>query len=68
MELKRCARCGSFFASDSDVCQKCSRKDNADVLKLKNFLEENDEFENKEQLSEYTGIALKNIDRYLNIK
>ncbi|MGN1299654.1 MAG: hypothetical protein ACI4UE_06715 [Candidatus Scatovivens sp.] len=69
MELKRCARCGSFFTSDSEVCQICNRKDNADVLKLKNFLDEQEtNIENKEQLAMYTGISIKNIDRYLNMK
>ena len=68
MELKRCARCGSFFTSDSEVCQICNKKDSADVLRLKNFLEEKDDFLDKEQLSMYTGISIKNLDRYLNME
>ena len=27
MELKRCARCGKFYASDVDVCHECEKKD-----------------------------------------
>ena len=27
MELKRCARCGKFYASDVEVCQECEKKD-----------------------------------------
>lgn len=26
MELKRCARCGKFYASDVDVCHECEKK------------------------------------------
>ena len=69
MELKRCARCGSFFTSDSEVCQLCNKKDSADVLKLKNFLEESDaSIKDKEQISMHTGISLKNINRYLSME
>ena len=69
MELKRCARCGSFFTSDSEVCQKCNKKDNADVLKLKNFLEEvQEDITNKDELAMQTGISMKNLNRYLNLE
>ena len=68
MELKRCARCGSFFTSDTEVCQICNKKDSADVLKLKNFLDETQvSVKNKDELSEQTGISLKNLNRYLNM-
>ena len=45
MELKRCARCGKFYASNVDVCHECEKKDNADLNKLKVFFEEKDESE-----------------------
>lgn len=41
MELKRCARCGKFYASEVDVCHDCERKDLADLSKLKGFLQMN---------------------------
>ena len=68
MELKRCARCGSFFTSESEVCQICNKKDSADVLKLKNFLEETEDVVNKEELAIHTGISIKNLNRYLNLE
>ena len=69
MELKRCERCGSFFVSESNVCQGCVRKDSADVLKLKGFLEDVQEgIKDKDELAMYTGISIKNIDRYLNME
>ena len=68
MELKRCARCGSFFASENEVCQTCNKKDNADVLKLRTFLEyQENELKDKDELSTYTGISIKNINRYLSM-
>ena len=69
MELKRCARCGSFFTSESEVCQRCNKKDNADVLKLKNFLEDiQEEVISKDELAIQTGITLKNLNRYLSLE
>lgn len=66
MELKRCDRCGSFFVSESNVCQGCLKKDTADVLKLRGFLEtQNLELKDKDELAMQTGISIKNIDRYL---
>ena len=67
MELKRCARCGKFFASDVEVCHECERKDNADLSKLKGFFAES--YSNgitKTQISATTGISAKNLNRYLS--
>lgn len=67
MELKRCARCGKFYASDVDVCHECVRKDNADLSKLKGFFAEG--YSNgitKTQISASTGISAKNLNRYLS--
>lgn len=66
MELKRCTRCGKFYASEVEVCQDCERKDLADLSKLKVFFEE--EFTNsatKVEISNTTGISAKNLNRYL---
>lgn len=69
MELKRCDRCGSFFVSESSVCQGCIKKDSVDVLKLKCFLEDKQEgIKDKDELAMYTGISIKNIDRYLSME
>ena len=69
MEFKRCARWGSFFTSDSEVCLRCNKKVNADVLKLKNFLEDaQEDITNKDELSIHTGISIKNLNRYLNLE
>ena len=69
MELKRCARCGSFFVSEDSVCVNCTKKDSADVLKLKGFLEsQTEEIIDKDELATFTGISIKNIDRYLSME
>ena len=67
MELKRCARCGKFYASNEDVCHECEKKDNADLNKLKGFFEE--EYltgTTKSQISVSTGISARNLNRYLS--
>ena len=69
MELKKCERCGCFHVSESSVCQGCVKKDSADMLKLKVFLESAQEnIKDKDELAMQAGISIKNIDRYLNME
>ena len=66
MELKKCARCGKFFASDVDVCHECEKKDLADLSKLKGYFA--DEYVtgvSKLEISASTGISNRNLTRYL---
>ena len=66
MELKRCARCGKFYASDVEVCQDCEKKDFADLSKLKGFFA--DYYVSgvsKTEISAQTGISARNLNRYL---
>ena len=39
MEAKKCVRCGTMFISNNDVCDRCKNKDNADLFRLKGFME-----------------------------
>lgn len=67
MEIKKCARCGNFFASEYEVCQNCEKKDNADVNKLKGFLMEGISVgTTKADVAYSTGITMKNLNRYLS--
>ena len=67
MEFNKCARCGSFFLSDTEVCPKCLPKDKCDISKLTNYINDNN-ITNPTilDLSQNTGITLKNINRYIN--
>lgn len=66
MELKKCVRCGKFFASDVDVCHECEKKDVADLSKLKGFFEDGYVAGvSKLEISASTGISAKNLNRYL---
>ena len=65
MELKRCARCGTFFTSDIEVCQNCAQKDKQDIVKLRGYIEENGVGATPENISLSTGISLRNLNRYL---
>ena len=68
MELNKCKRCGAFFVSNNYVCPNCELKDNAELFKLKSFLEENDCPNSMETLASNTGISVKNITRFLEQK
>lgn len=66
MELKRCARCGKFYASDVEVCHECEKKDLADLSKLKGFFADNYVTGvSKTEISALTGISARNLNRYL---
>ena len=67
MELKRCVRCGKFYASDVDVCKECEKKDLSDISKLKVFFAENYVTGvSKMEISASTGISARNLNRYLS--
>ena len=67
MEVARCSRCGSFYTSNGYVCPKCTNKDNFELSKFKNFVEENGlEIHSLSQVSSQTGILEKNLNRFLN--
>ena len=66
MELKRCARCGKFYASNVDVCHECEKKDLTDLSKLKGFFADNYVVGvSKTEISAATGISARNLNRYL---
>ncbi len=68
MELNKCERCGCFFTFDSTTCPNCQSKDENEIAKLKNFLQEIDSEISVENLSLSTGIPVKNVNRFLQNK
>ena len=65
MEFKKCVRCGCFFMSDSDVCLNCEPKDRQEINKLNNFIEDNNEITNIQDLSINTSVSINNINRFI---
>ncbi len=66
MELNKCFRCGSFFATNNVVCPKCMAKDNLELSTLKNYLEQNGSSNSIDSISSATGITPKNLNRFLS--
>ena len=64
MEFKKCERCGCFFVSEDNVCCNCRAKDRADTIKLQNYIEEHGNAVTLEDISEGTGITIKNLNRF----
>ena len=64
MELNKCSRCGAFHTSESDVCPKCSDKDNLELSTFKSYIEENG-FSSIDAIATHTGIAQKNVNRFM---
>ena len=68
MEVKKCLRCGCFFASSNNICDNCISQDQREINNLKTYLEENNNFSSVEELSINTGISQKNLNRFLEEK
>lgn len=64
MQFNKCSRCGCFFVNSGDVCPNCQPKDNFEMSKLKNFLEETDTTCSMENISYSTGISMRNLNRF----
>ena len=56
---------GCFFVSNNSVCPNCEKKDQYEMNQLKNFLEENTNQININDLANSTGISSKNLNRFL---
>lgn len=65
MEFKRCERCGSFYLSESNICENCSPKDNFELSKLRNYFEGDIQASSIDYIAVDTGISVKNLNRYL---
>lgn len=66
MEFVKCSRCGAFYTSNGYVCPKCTDKDNLELSTFKNFVEENGvDIQSLNQVSTFTGISEKNLNRFL---
>lgn len=68
MEFKKCVRCGCFFSSSNNVCCNCESKDMFEIAKLNNFIEENEDFNSIEELSNLSGVNINNLNRYISNK
>ena len=66
MEFKKCERCGCFFVSNNNTCSKCTPKDEFEITKLKNYFESYKPKNSLEEISNNTGITVKNLDRHMN--
>ena len=67
MELNKCSRCGAFHASELDVCAKCAGRDNLEYSKFKSYIEENG-CSSIDTIATQTGIAQKNVNRFINLE
>jgi len=67
MELKKCNRCGGFYATEGNVCPKCTDKDNLELSTFKNYIERNG-VSSIDEMSVGTGISSRNINRFIDIE
>ncbi|MBO4293423.1 MAG: hypothetical protein J5881_03440 [Clostridia bacterium] len=65
MDFKKCSRCGNFYLSNTNVCPKCSTKENFEFSTFKSYIEENGLGESIDEISGKTGISVKNLNRFI---
>ena len=68
MKFNKCVRCGAFFSSEDNVCPNCKSKDQVDMSTVKNYISQNDMPKSVESLSFESGVSVKNINRFLEMK
>ena len=68
MELRKCERCGCFFASNDNVCHNCLTKERFEMSKFKTYIEENNisNINSLNELSIGTGLSGKTLNRFLS--
>ena len=66
MEFKKCSRCGNFYVTEDDVCPNCKTKDALEFESFKSYVEKNGVQGNLYYMSNATGIAEKNVNRFMN--
>jgi hypothetical protein len=66
-DIRKCARCGCLYITDTDVCQECKKKDSVDLKKLRGFIDEGMFVAGttRQDILNNTGISAKNLNRYL---
>jgi uncharacterized Zn finger protein (UPF0148 family) len=66
MEANKCSRCGSFYVSlNGDVCPKCASKESLELSTFKSYIQENEGINSIDTIATATGIAPKNVNRFL---
>ncbi len=66
IEARKCARCGSLYIADTEVCSNCQKKDGADLYKLKGFIQNQGNANlTQGELVLATGISERNLARFL---
>lgn len=66
MEFNKCPQCGSFFAYSGKICPNCLSKDNKQIKKLENYLQNYSIPDTVNELSGNTGILPKDLTRFIN--
>lgn len=66
MEFNKCSRCGNFYISGENVCPKCSSKEKLEFSTFQSYVQENGIPQNLDTISNETGIAMKNLNRFLD--
>lgn len=66
MDLNKCAKCGKLFASNEDLCKNCLCKDLQDLATVRNFILDNPEITELDEITHKTNVSQKDILRYIS--
>ena len=65
MEIRKCTKCGAFIMSSNDLCDSCAKEIAYENTVLKNYFDENINFDSIPEVSAITGISPKTIQNYM---
>jgi len=65
MDFNKCGRCGNFYVAEGMVCPKCSPKDGFEFNTFQSYVAKNGFEGSLDTISGQTGIAVKNLNRFL---
>lgn len=65
MEIKKCSNCGAFTTSESNLCHTCENKLTYNNTLLKNYFEENVNFDSVEAIAHNIGLSPSVVQDYM---
>ncbi len=65
MEIKRCSNCGAFTTSESNLCHTCENTLTYSNTLLRNYFEENANFDSVETIANAIGLSPSVVQEYM---
>ena len=65
MEIKKCSNCGAFTTAEDALCSVCATQLSFSNTVLKNYFDENANFDSIQSISSTTGLSPSIVQNYM---